>query len=301
MGDDVVAEVRREGADLVVVDAMLLGVLDAAARAGLRYAVLEHLFDAYLRGGWLHGPIGLWARARRLHPVRRWDGAALTLAATAEELDPAARSPRPANFRYTGPVLDVPRRPASFADRSVLVSLSTFSYPKMREVLQTIVDATAGLDARVVVTTGPVLDPADIRGHDRAEIHRFVDHDELMPGMSLVVGHGGHATAMRALAHDLPLLLLPLHPMLDQPLVARAVASAGAGQRLRRSASADQIRTAIAALLEDGPHRVAAAGLGERIRAARGTETAVAALEALLGGPAGTPGADRVAEEPAGP
>ena len=282
MGADTLADVRREGADLVVVDAMLLGVVDAVSRAGLRYVTLEHLFDAYLRGGWLHGPIGLWARAKRLRPVRRWDGADLALGATLADLDPAAGRPRPANLRYTGPVVEAPRRTASFAERSVLISLSTFSYPKMREVLQTLVDATAGLDARVVVTTGPVLDPAAIRGHDRCEIHRYVDHDELMPDASLVVGHGGHATTMRALAHDLPMLLLPLHPLLDQPLVARAVEEAGAGRVLRRSASTDQVRTALSALLEDGPHRAAAARLGASVRAARGTQTAASAVEELL-------------------
>src|SRR4051794_35896198 len=103
MGADVVAEARRRGTDLVVVDAMLLGVLDAVARAGLRYVVLEHLFDAYLRGGWLHGPMGLWGRVRGLHPVRRWDRADLVLAATAADLDPAAGRKQPANLRWTGP------------------------------------------------------------------------------------------------------------------------------------------------------------------------------------------------------
>ena len=286
MGADTLAEVRREGADVVVVDAMLLGVLDAVAGAGLRYVSLEHLFDAYLRGGWLHGPMGLWGRLRRLRPVRRWDGADLALGVTTADLDPAATRPRPSNFRCTGPVLDVPPRTASFAERSVLVSLSTFSFPAMPRVLQNVVDATAGLDARVVVTTGPAIDPGEIRVHDRVELHRYVDHDELMPGMSLVVGHGGHATTMRALAHDLPMVLLPLHPLLDQPIVARSVQDAGAGRALRRSASTDQIRGAVTTLLEDGPHRAAAARLGARIRDARGTETAAAAVEELLSPPA---------------
>jgi UDP:flavonoid glycosyltransferase YjiC (YdhE family) len=282
MGEDVLAELGREPADVVVVDAMLLGVLDAVARAGVPYVTLEHLFDAYLRGAWLHGPVGLWGRLRGLRPESRWNAAALAVAATAPELDPAAGRPTPVNLRYTGPVLNLPSRRASFGQRSVLVSLSTFHYPRMGRVLQTIVDATVALDARVVVTTGPVIDPADVRAHDRAEVRRYVDHDELMPEMSLVVGHGGHATTMRALAHDLPVLLIPLHPLLDQPMVARAVSGAGAGRTLRRNASTGDIRAAMTALLADGPHRVAAARLGERIRAARGAETAADAVESVL-------------------
>lgn len=299
MGRDLLAEVRREPADVVVVDAMLLGVLDAAARADLTYVVLEHLFDGYLRGRWLHGPIGLWARVHGLRPRRRWEAAALALAATSPDLDPASERRKPANLRWTGPVLDLPQRRASFEERSVLVSLSTFSYPKMREVLQTVVDATAGLDARVVVTTGPVIDPTEIRGHAHAEVLRYVDHDELMPAASVVIGHGGHATTMRALAHDLPLVLLPLHPMLDQPLVARAVESAGAGRALRKSSSTEEIRAAVTALLEDGPHRVAAARLGERLRTARGTDTAADAVESLLGEAVVTASAEGPADAPA--
>jgi UDP:flavonoid glycosyltransferase YjiC (YdhE family) len=70
----------------------------------------------------------------------------------------------------------------------VLVSLSTFRFPRMSECLRTIVDACAGLDARVVVTTGPVVDPADLRPAANTEVHRFVPHAQLMPMASLLVG-----------------------------------------------------------------------------------------------------------------
>lgn len=164
----------------------------------------------------------------------------------------------------------------------MLISLSTIDYPGMRRLLQKVVDATARLDARVVVTTGPVIDPKDVRAHPRAEVHRYVPHDRLMPEASLVVGHGGHSTAMRALAHDLPLLVLPLHPMLDQPMVGRAVAAAGAGRVLRRGSSPTTISTAIEELLADGPHRSAAAGLGAQIRGCQAPARAADELEKLL-------------------
>jgi UDP:flavonoid glycosyltransferase YjiC (YdhE family) len=152
----------------------------------------------------------------------------------------------------------------------------------MLEVLQKVVDATKQLDARVVVTTGPVIAPDELRAHPRAEVHRYVPHGELMPHASLVVGHGGHATTMRALAHDLPVLVLPLHPMLDQPMVGEAVQQAGAGRTLSRSTSVPAIAAAIGELVGDGPHRVAAAELGARIRACQGTVTAADELEKVL-------------------
>ncbi len=282
MGRDLVAHVRAQPADLVVIDALLMAALDAAARSGLRYVPLEHLFDGYQRGGWLNGPVGLWGRLNGLRPVERWNGAELVLAATLPDLDPGSSGDQPSNLRFVGPVVQIPQRRSAFGEPTVLVSLSTFHYRGMRGVLQKVVAATARVDARVVVTTGPVIDPDEVRGHPRAEIHRYVPHDELMPEATLVVGHGGHATTMRALAHDLPLLVLPLHPMLDQPMVGRAVERAGAGRVLRRGASVRSIAAALEELLSDGAHRTAAAAVGERVRATQGTARAADELEKLL-------------------
>ena len=62
----------------------------------------------------------------------------------------------------------------------------------MQRSLQNVVDATAGLDARVVVTTGPAVDPDGAARPGHVEVHRFVPHVELMPSATLLVGHGGH-------------------------------------------------------------------------------------------------------------
>ena len=282
MGHDLLAEVRDRPADLVVVDALLLAALDAAAGAGLRYVPLQHLFDGYQRGGWLKGPVGTWGRLKGLRPVDRWNAAELVLAATLPGLDPGSTASPPANVRFVGPVVETPAAPAGFSDPTVLVSLSTFHYSGMLKVLQNVVDATEHVDARVVVTTGPVIDPAELRTHPRAEVHRYVPHGRLMRDATLVVGHGGHSTTMRALAHDLPLLVLPLHPMLDQPMVGKAVEEAGAGRLLRRNAPVPRIAAAIDELLADGPHRAAAAELGDRIRRCQAAARSADELEKLL-------------------
>jgi UDP:flavonoid glycosyltransferase YjiC (YdhE family) len=285
LGADVVAEAARVRTDLVVVDCMLAGALRACDRAGLRYVSIEHLYDGYLRGPWLKGPMGIACRLRGMRPRRTWDSARRVLVVSLPELDPgASRRRQPANLTWTGPVLDLPApHDLSAHAPAILVSLSTFHFPGMAASLQNILDATAGLDARVVVTTGPVVDPGELRVAPNHEVHRFVPHDELMPEMSLVIGHGGHATTMRALAHDLPLVVMPMHPLLDQPLVGKTVAAAGAGELVAKKASADELRPVVTRLLADGPHRAAAARLGAAIRKARGTATAADLVLAALG------------------
>jgi MGT family glycosyltransferase len=181
----------------------------------------------------------------------------------------------------------VPRTPG---DPLVLVSLSTFRFPGMTQCLQTILDACADLDARVVVTTGPVVDPDELRAPANAEVHRFVPHAALMARASLMVGHGGHGSALQALAHDLPQVLMPMHPMLDQPMVARTIEAAGAARVVPKKATAAGLTPVIASLLADGPHRAAAARLGAEIRALPGAVGAAERIERLVASATSTPG-----------
>ncbi|TQF75081.1 glycosyltransferase family 1 protein [Rhodococcus spelaei] len=277
MGEDMLEVVRSDPADLVVVDCMLLGVLDAASHAGMRHAALVHTFYGYFRGPWFRGPIGTVGRVRRQNPRRLWDAADLVLVCTDRELDPAG--PEPSNAVWSGVVQDTTPSHAAADGRRILVSLSTIAFAGQREVLQRVLDAVAVMDVSAVVTTGASIDPAELRSPSNVEMHRAFPHDRLMPHCAAVVGHGGHGTAMRALSYDVPLLILPMHPMLDQPMVGAAVARAGAGLTLRKSASPQQIRNALEALLDSPAYRQAAAATGSRIRA---TDGAVVAADRLL-------------------
>jgi hypothetical protein len=55
-----------------------------------------------------------------------------------------------------------------------------------------------------------------VKSASNVEVHRFIDHGQLMPDIDMMIVHGEHGTTMGALGHDL-LLMLPLHPMCDQP------------------------------------------------------------------------------------
>jgi UDP:flavonoid glycosyltransferase YjiC (YdhE family) len=288
IGEDLLASVEREPADLVVADCLLLGALAAADRAGLRRAVLVHTFYEYLASSWSRGPVRRFAQDRGQDPARLWAAADLVLVATAPQLDPSAGvAPRalPANACYTGPVVrvpDPPPGPPTDGIPRVLVSLSTIHYPGQTGVLQAILDALADIPVTGVVTTGPAVDPGQLSAPGNCELHRYVPHNDVLPGVSLVIGHGGHATTMRALAWGRPLLIIPMHPMLDQPMIGQAVSEAGAGETLPTTASPARIREAAVRLLADGPHRAAAWRLGDSIRAADGVATAATRLQELL-------------------
>jgi UDP:flavonoid glycosyltransferase YjiC (YdhE family) len=281
LGRDLLEETSRRHYDLVVVDCLMVGAMAAAREAGLHFAVLEHMYDGYFRGTILRGPMGLNLRLRRLAPERSLAAAALRLVTTLPELDPVPGAPD--NLRQVGPVVPLGAPATTTGDPTVLVSLSTFGYPGMTAALQRLVDATRGLDARVVVTTGPAIDPADVVAPRGTEVHRFVPHAELMPGLSLFVGHGGHGSTMTALGHDLPLVLMPMDRLADQPGVADSVERAGAGRRVAKKASPDALAPVLAEMLADGPHRAAAARLGAAVRAHPGARLGADALEAVVG------------------
>ncbi len=279
MGRDVIAELETRPADLVVVDCLLWGPMEALAAAGRPYAVLEHVFDEFFTRKWLRGPMGIGIALKRFRAKRILDQAEVRLVASLPQLDPAATKPLPANVRHTGPV--VTGRPADAERPTVLVSLSTTNFPGMADVMQNVLDALETLDVHGIVTTGPALDASTLRPPPNAEVHQFLPHAEVLPRVNLVVGHGGHSTTMAALAHHLPLIVLPLHPMLDQAMVGRALEAAGAGRLLPKKAVPAQIAEAMTDLLAEGPHRSAAAELGLAIRDAKGAATAADVIESL--------------------
>ena len=122
------------------------------------------------------------------------------------------------------------------------------------------------------------------------EVLGYVPHAELMPAASLLVGNGGHGTTLQALAHDLPVVVMPMDGHADQPLVGRRLEEAGAGRVVAKRSTPAQLTPVLAAMLADGPHRAAAARLGAAVRALPGAVRGADALEVLLRDGAGTRG-----------
>lgn len=283
IAEDLTEAATSEPTDAVVVDCLLLRALQAAAAAGLATVSLVHTFQKFLVRNTARGPMGLISTLRGVRPKTAWGAAQLTLICALPELDPVTPASLAPDTLHVGPVWQGTPAPAvmSSVRPRVLVSLSTCWFPGQTETLQSVLDAVGQLEVDAVVTAGPSLDPAALRAPANARVLAYADHGELMPQMSLVVGHGGHSTAMRALSYDLPMLILPMHPMLDQAMVGKALADRGAGRVLPRTAPPADIAAAVAELSHDGPHRAAAARLGALIREHDGAALAVDRIEAL--------------------
>ncbi len=282
LGRDLIMTIDESPTDMVVIDCLLFGVLDAASRARVRHTVLVHSFYEAIDKKMAGGAPGAVAKLVGLNPRKLWAKADLMVVATLEELDHRPHPKSRISVAYSGPTLPEIRetdRPSAIP--TILVSLSTTYIPGQGKVLQNILDALADLPVRALVTTGPAVDPAEVHAPPNSEVHRYLPHAEIMSDVSLVIGHGGHSTTMLALAHGLPLLILPMNPAFDQAIVGIAIQAKGAGLTLSSGSSMGEIRHATERMLASETFSREAERLGVAIRATRGTETAADLLQAL--------------------
>lgn len=280
MGEDVVDLVRRDPADRIVVDGLLVGVMWSLARAHIPYTILIHTLRSVMFGALVSGPLGMIMRLRGFRPRDLYARAEGELVATEPTLDPGSDQ-LPPSIHYTGPIIPAVAAPShASTPPTVLVSLSTTFVNGQVELLQTIIDALAPLEVHTVVTTWPAIDPLALRPAENTVVHAFLPHADAMAGASLVIGHGGHATTMLALAHGLPLLVIPTNQSFDQPAIAKMIASHGFGLTLPKRASVKQIRTATTELLSNPGYAAAARQLGDQIRLRPAAERAVDTLTA---------------------
>lgn len=270
MARDVDEHLDRNPVDLVVGDPLLLSTLGVLRRRGQRYALLEPTVDTLLRmrlrqTGAVFSVFGL--------PVRRLlDGASAVVVASARELDAGAGP----DAQHVGPMLHAV--PTTAASPRLLVSLSTFRFPHLVRTWQRLLDALGEIDVPAVATLGGALDQSEVRAPSNVELRAWGDHGALMAASTAAVTHGGHGTTIAALAHGLPVLVVPLDMNSDQPGIGRIVERLGVGIALPRSASKIRLHAALEQLLhDDGLHQRARA-LGGRIRQYGGREAGAAAL-----------------------
>lgn len=153
------------------------------------------------------------------------------------------------------------------------------------ENLGVLLDAVAKLEARVLLTTGPTIEPEQVRTDASAVVVRqWVDQADVMASASVVVCHGGSGTTLGALAAGVPLVVVP--QFVDQYANAVVVERAGAGLVVDRGGrrgplsppDAEPIRQAAATLLADSRYRVEAERIAEEFSAA---PSAIEALDTL--------------------
>jgi len=147
-------------------------------------------------------------------------------------------------------------------------------------LLQHVLDALAGLRARVLLTTGPVP-PDALRAPANAAVVAFAPHPAVLPEASLLISHGGQGGVTAALAHGVPLLCIPGLGA-DQPVIARRVEALGAGKMISAGAEASQLRDTAAQVLTEASYRQAARRLAGVLANVDGAASAASVLESRL-------------------
>jgi MGT family glycosyltransferase len=194
--------------------------------------------------------------------------------------------PLPANVRYTGPILADPcwagqcagAWPPNERDPLVLLSLST-TFQNQHEVLRRAMEAFGKLRVRGLITLGPALDAREFAPPPNCVICSSAPHSQILPFAAAMVTHGGHGSVVRALAHGVPLVCVPMGR--DQNDMAARVVYHGAGVRLNPSASVEQFAGAVQRVLSTRSFSAAAERLGEEIRGDAANSTAIEELEQL--------------------
>ena len=161
--------------------------------------------------------------------------------------------------------------------RHLLVTLAPSAARPGRGSSGAVIDALAGLGAELQAV---VAAPPAGRAPPHILFAGHVPQLALLRHMAAVVWHGGHNTR-EALAYGLPLVLTPIRD--DQPIIAKQVADAGAGLRLRIDRlGAAELRDAVRAVLDDPSYRAGAGGVRDSFAAAGGATTAADHLENLV-------------------
>jgi UDP:flavonoid glycosyltransferase YjiC (YdhE family) len=142
------------------------------------------------------------------------------------------------------------------------------------------VEGLAGSNVHVVATL-PAQDPSMIPAARNAHVMGFVPHGPILNRAACVVTHGGMGATQKALAHGVPVCVVPFGR--DQLEVARRAQVAGAGTRLpARKLTPERLRDKVVEAMRctPGARRVQAA-----FAAAGGAVAAADAMEQrLLGG-----------------
>jgi len=295
VGEELVHVAAGYRPDVVVIDAMFAAALEVAPRFGRPTAVMLHTFFDHLYGGWtanfnmqsesrmragfdaLPGLEVLWGERDLMHVNAL---AAFDAAAATDWTHVVHGAPVLATERRAVPV----SLPWDEDDETPVVVLSFSTVPEQRNpaMLQIALDALEPLAVHVVATTGGTVEPSLLVAPANAVLVSFADHDALMRRASVVLGHGGHGTTMRALKHGLPVVGVPATGG-DQVPITQLLDSWRAGRALPGDASADQIRDAVSAVVADPSYRAEARRRADFLQGPDGAHLAASALDGLLG------------------
>lgn len=275
--------------DLIVRGALEYGGCVAAEVLGIPHAAIAVNANAdFLGPTQLVEPLGLLRDAHGLTPdpaltmLERY----LTLRPFPPRFRDPARPVGPTTHHLRPPLGDrtgaenLPPWVATLPDRPVVyVGLGTvFNQPAIfRAFLAGLCDEPLTL----VVTVGRDQDPADYgQQPDNVHIERYIPLSLLLPHCDVAVTNGGSGTLTAALAHGLPVVVVPTDA--DHPANAARCMALGLGLVIPATeVTAESARQAVLAVLADPTYRQNAELLRDEIAALPGPEYAVELLERL--------------------
>ncbi|HEY3917977.1 MAG TPA: glycosyltransferase [Stellaceae bacterium] len=233
--------VKAEAPDLVIFDGMFPAALAQAKDFGKPTVAVSHTFCFRMLDRWrntTNALIGMRQQAGfgALPDLDTlWHGCDRVIVTTLAKFD-AAPLPGWETMRHVGPVLEDEKVavPLSLPWRDddktplVLMSFSTGFEQRSVDKLQRGLDALADLPVHVVATTGGIVEPAELKAPRNALVVNYAAHDPIIARSAFVVTHGGHGTAMRALRHGVPMIVMPgiAH---DQAVIAALMDEWGTG------------------------------------------------------------------------
>lgn len=258
--------ISRFGADVVVTDPMLYGVVIAAHRAGRPWVGVSSSLNPVVPPSWscrltdhigsmadardnLFAQFGMTGRFAVADCLSPW----LTTVFATPEL--VGSGPYPEGVEVVGPSLAEARgdevafpwhrldnrlngRPLIYASFG-----SQISYQP--ELFGRLIRATRGLDVQLVCSAGALL--ADALDSDHVLAVPYAPQREILSRAKAFVTHGGANSAMEARVAGVPTLVLPICN--DQPLQARFTVDSGAGLALDPDDSVEILAEALRRLV----------------------------------------------------
>ena len=163
------------------------------------------------------------------------------------------------------------------AGKGALVYLSLGSLGSADvDLMERLVSNLARTPHRYVVSKGPLSDSYGLPDNMWGESQ--IPQTKLLPGVDLVITHGGNNTTTECFHFGKPMVVLPL--FWDQHDNAQRVAETGFGRRLATYEHADEeLIAAVDSLLSNDVVRSRMRRIGEAVRAQRGLQRAATIIE----------------------
>lgn len=198
------------------------------------------------------------------------------------------RTHLPPCFHFTAPFIRRDRRPpVDFTPRRrpgrplIYTSFGTVQNIHLR-LYESVARAAAAIDADFILSTGgESLDilPADLPANVSAA--SSVPQLDVLEQADLMITHAGMNSTLECLAAGVPMVAVPIAD--DQPAISARIVRSGTGVRIRaQECEADQLRAAIATVLDDPSYREAALRFKRLLAARDGPSEAGSIIERVL-------------------